>query len=319
MVTESTFWKRERVLVTGGSGFLGSHLCDKLLELGAFVYNIDLSPTWKNPKVENYKIDISNYQSLEMVLMGLQPTVIFHLAAQPIVPVAKSFPIRTFETNIRGTYNLLFLSERFPMLSALVIASTDKVYGDSYLASEAQILSSKGVYETSKICVDYLAQCFRDEYKLPVVIARCCNIYGERDTHFSRIIPDTIRSAVLSESLSFRSNGQGIREYIYVKDVVDAYMKIARYKMDIGKDAKSVFNIASGEQYSTIEIVEKINHLIPQALPPVFSRHPTKEIEHQSLDPTRLLDLGWKPQHKMDDVLPRIIKWYQDYLQTRQN
>ena len=184
----------------------------------------------------------------------------FHLGAQTIVGTALRDPLECFESNIRGTYNLLEAARRLaPLVKAFVVASSDKAYGDSPVLpyTEDMPLNGKHPYDVSKSCTDLLSTTYHHTYGLPVTIARCGNIYGGGDLNWSRIVPGTIRSLLRGERPVLRSDGGPMRDYIYVKDVVDAYIALAEAsdRPDVVGEA---FNFSPQSRCTVREIVDAI-------------------------------------------------------------
>lgn len=235
------FWKGKVVLITGANGFLASHLTLCLLEKKAAVIGIIkeeipssfLNLKLKEKKYKNLKLikgDIVNYVLIRKYFKVYQPDFCFHIAAQAIVGKANKSPIPTFKTNIQGTWNILEAVREICPDIKVIVASSDKAYGEHkklpYLEEAA--LQALHPYDASKACTDILARTYAHTYNLTVSVTRCANIYGPGDLNFSRIIPDTIRSAILNKDPVIRSDGTPLRDYIYIKDIVDAYLCLAK-------------------------------------------------------------------------------------------
>ena len=228
-------WLERRVLVTGATGIVGSHLCSELLARGAYVVALVRDD---DPQTSFYRDDIAKncsvvrgelqrFDDCTRVINAHEVEIVFHLGAQTLVGTALRDPLETFDSNIRGTYNLLEAARRLrATVQAIVIASSDKAYGDSdeLPYTEGMPLQGRHPYDVSKSCTDLISTCYAKTYGLPVAIARCGNIYGGGDLNWSRIVPGTIRSLLLGERPIIRSDGQSIRDYIFVKDVVSAYL-----------------------------------------------------------------------------------------------
>jgi CDP-glucose 4,6-dehydratase len=240
------FWFGKRVLVTGGDGFLASHLVDKLLRSGACVtvtirhsrplsilsmINANNSGDLK-PDIENS--DLLDFYALRRICDRHQIDTIFHLAATAIVSDAANSPMSTIENNIICTLNILEVA-RIKGIPRVIIASTDKSYGDhatdeseSLPYRENYALRGLDVYSASKVCADVLAQTYSYQFKLPVVIMRSCNMFGPADFNFSRLIPRTIMCLLNGLPPQINQGNAGVlREYIYITDVVDGYMLLA--------------------------------------------------------------------------------------------
>jgi CDP-glucose 4,6-dehydratase len=246
-------------------------------------------------------------------------SVVFHLGAQTIVGTALRDPLETFESNIRGTYNLLEAARRLaPLIQAFVVASSDKAYGDSAMLpyTETMPLNGKHPYDVSKSCTDLLATTYAHTYELPVTIARCGNIYGGGDLNWSRIVPGTIRSLLAGERPVLRSDGANIRDYIYVRDVVDAYIALAEATVRDGIKGEA-FNFSPESRYSVLDIVEAIGAAMNVAAYPKILNTATMEIRDQTLDASKAhTRLGWHTAWSLADGLAETIAWYRKHLST---
>ena len=247
------FWFGKRVLVTGGDGFVASHLMKFLLSRGAVVvttvrHKRPLSTLRMictegelryRPDVED--CDLLDFYALRRVCDRHQIDTIFHLAASAIVSDAANSPVSTIENNVMGTLNILEVA-RINKIPRVLIASSDKSYGDHASPDDLEripyredyALRGLDVYSASKVCADMLAQTYSYQFKVPVLIVRSCNIFGPGDLNFTRLIPKTIM-CLLSQNppLINQGNEEVLREYIYVEDVVTAYTflmeKVADY------------------------------------------------------------------------------------------
>lgn len=231
------FWNNKNVFVTGGTGFLGSYLVKKLVNSGANVTvlvrdsipksNMYIGEEYKSISVVSGKLE--DYDIFERILGEYEIDTIFHLAAQAIVGVANKNPLGTFSSNIQGTWNVLEAARRSPLVKQIIVASSDKAYGDQEKLpyDENMPLQGKHPYDVSKSCTDLIAQTYYETYKLPVCITRCGNLYGGGDLNFNRIIPQTIQLVLNGEAPVIRSDGSFIRDYFYVEDAVDAYIALA--------------------------------------------------------------------------------------------
>lgn len=326
MVINNDFWQNRRVLVTGASGLVGTWLVRSLLAKGsdvvAMVHNPD--PQSEFFRSDDYKHTSLVHGELEDILF-LERTInkyeiesVFHLAAQPIVGVAHRAPLQTFEANIRGTYNLLEVCrQHHDLVKRIVVASSDKAYGTQPVLpyTEEMSLAGRYPYEVSKSCSDMIAQSYFHAYGVPVAIARCGNIYGGGDLNWSRIVPDTVRSCLQGVPVVIRSDGTFLRDYVYVKDVTNAYMSLGEHLED--EHVKGYgFNFGPERPVSVLELVKNIQKLIGcEHLEPVILNNAQGEIHSQYLDSTKAREiLGWKPQYSLDAGLTETIEWYRNYL-----
>lgn len=311
--------------MTGATGIVGSWLCEELIARGATVVALVQDD---DPQSRFYRAgvdrgcrivrgDLARIEDCMRAINNHDVDVVFHLGAQTIVGTALRDPLECFESNIRGTYNLLEAARRLaPLVRALVVASSDKAYGDSPVLpyTEDMPLQGRHPYDVSKSCTDLLAQTYAHTYALPVTIARCGNIYGGGDLNWSRIVPGTIRSLLAHERPVLRSDGGPIRDYIYVKDVVEAYIALADAtpRPDVGGGA---FNFSPQSRFTVSDIVAAIGRVMGVDPNPVVLGTATMEIRDQTLDATKAHEtLRWSARWSLDDGLRETVAWYTDYL-----
>jgi CDP-glucose 4,6-dehydratase len=235
---------------------------------------------------------------------------VFHLGAQPIVTTGVANPAETFETNIMGTVNLLETLRTYGNVKSVVVASSDKAYGAADVLPYVEETPLKGgsPYEASKACEDLVAQSYLKTYDLPVTVARFGNIYGPGDLNFNRIVPGAIRAALLNETLKLRSDGKMVREYLYVKDVVDGYLMLAE---NIAKSRGEAFNLSSGLKLSVIEVIERASKAIGRKINYEVMNTHRDEIREQYLSTKKVEKLlGWRVKHKFDDSIRTTFDWY---------
>ena len=301
----SEFWRDRSVLVTGCTGLLGNWLVAELLERGALVTGLvrDLVPQSRLYAGEWYRqINIvrgcvEDLSTVERTINEYEVDTVFHLAAQTIVGVANREPLATFETNIKGTWNILEACRRVGGVSRIVIASSDKAYGDQVVLpySETTPLQGEHPYDVSKSCADLISRAYYVSYGLPVCITRCGNFYGGGDLNFNRIVPCTIRSALRDKPVVIRSDGTFIRDYFYAKDGVLAYLHLAE-QMDRKEVLGEAFNFSNELQISVRGMVDHVLKLMGKShLEPVVLNRANNEIRHQylSADKARKM-LGWE-------------------------
>jgi CDP-glucose 4,6-dehydratase len=316
------FWADRVVLVTGGTGLVGGHLVKKLLNLGAQVVitsrSTNLKSYFYSKGLDKQSIvatcDVKDFQRLKDIISRYSVSVIFHLAAQTLVTVAKKEPYETLMTNIAGTINLLDACRGNSNIEAAVLASSDKAYGSSDVLPYQETCPLQGdyPYDVSKSCMDLLAQSYFKTYNIPLAIARFGNIFGEGDLNFDRIIPGAIKSGLTSSVLQIRSDGKMIREYLYVKDVVDGFVSLGE---NIKKIDGQAFNFTSGEKLNVIDVINVISQVMQKEIKYEVLNTARCEIKEQYLSATKAQRLlGWKCQHKMASVLPKVIDWYKGYL-----
>ncbi len=310
MVNNIFSWKDRNVFITGATGFLGSYLAKSLVNRGANVVALkrDEVPKSNLYRSDEYKEitfvagELTDLPTLERVIAEYEIDTVFHIAAQAIVGVANRSPVSTFESNIKGTWSVLEACRKNPLVKRIVVASSDKAYGDQKQLpyDESMPLQGKHPYDVSKSCTDLLAQAYHNTYGLPVCITRCGNLYGGGDLNFNRIIPQTIRSVINNEAPVIRSDGTFVRDYFFVEDAVAAYILLAERieQLDIGGEA---FNFGNEKQFTVLEVVQKILYAMNSDLEPIILNQGSNEIKSQYLSAEKARRvLGWKPEHSLD-------------------
>lgn len=319
-----SFWQDRPTLVTGGTGLVGAWLVRRLLELGADVVClvrdwVPASELVRSGDLERVKVvrgDISEQDTLERALGEHEITTVFHLAAQTIVGIANRNPVSTFEANIRGTWALMEACRRSPRVAQVVVASSDKAYGDQPTLpyDEDTPLEGRHPYDCSKSCADLIAQCYAHTFGTPAVITRCGNFYGGGDLNWNRIIPGTIRSIIRDQRPIIRSDGTFIRDYFYVEDGANAYITLAEALAAKPALAGRAFNFSNEIQVTVLEITRKVLALMNSNLEPDIRNEASNEIKHQYLSARRAREeLNWKPLFTLDQGLARTIDWYRRY------
>ena len=321
------FWQDRPTFVTGGTGLVGSWLIQRLVEAGADVVClvrdwIPQSELVRSGYIEKVKVvrgDIRDRDTLERALGEFEIDTVIHLAAQTIVTIANRNPVSTFETNIAGTWNLLEASRRSPKVKQIVMASSDKAYGDQETLpyNEDTPLQGQHPYDVSKSTADLIAHTYAKSYELPVVITRCGNFYGGGDLNWNRIIPGTIRSILRGQTPIIRSDGEYIRDYFYVEDGAAAYMLLAE-QLSLRSDLKGqAFNFSNEIQVTVREIVEKVIKLMKSDIRPEILNEVSNEIRHQYLSAEKARRmLMWKPLFNLDEALALTIDWYKEFFRN---
>ena len=321
----NSFWRDRPVFITGGTGLLGSWLVKQLLEAGAnvvclvrdWVPQSELVRSRGIEQVITVRGDIIDRDLIERTLGEYEVEIVFHLAAQTIVGIANRNPISTFSTNIEGTWNLLESCRRSPKVSSIVVASSDKAYGDQEQLpyNEAMPLQGRHPYDVSKSCADLIAQTYAATYNLPVAITRCGNFYGGGDLNWNCIVPGTIRSVIRGERPVIRSDGKFIRDYFYIEDGAAAYMLLAERLASDAALRGQAFNFSNESQVSVIELVDLILRKMGSTLRPEVLNQASNEIRHQFLSAERARTiLNWKPQFTLESGLDRTLGWYREFL-----
>ena len=319
-------WKNTPVLVTGCTGLLGSWLCKELINRKANVVGLIRDWVPKSILIDDGYIDkmnivrgdINDFQTMERIINEYEIEVVFHLAAQTIVETANRNPLSTFESNIKGTWNILEACRRVSTVKKIIIASSDKAYGDQPVLPYDEDMPLQGThpYDVSKSCADLIAKTYHTTYGTPVCITRCGNFYGGGDLNFNRLVPGTIRTLLNDEQPVIRSDGSYIRDYFYVEDGVHAYLHLAE-KMDNENILGEAFNFSNELQISVLEMVKKIISLMgKENIEPKVLGIAKNEIIHQSLSAEKARKmLNWAPAHTLDEALERTIEWYKNFFE----
>jgi len=317
----SSFWQDRSTFVTGATGLLGGWLVRRLLELGADV--VCLVRDWvpqseflRTRLIEQVKVvrgDVRDQALLERILGEYEISTVFHLAAQTIVSIANRNPVSTFETNIQGTWALLEACRRSPTVKQIILASSDKAYGDHETLpyDEDTPLQGRHTYDVSKSCADLIAQAYAVTYGLPVAVTRCGNFYGGGDLNWNRIVPGTIRSILRGQRPIIRSDGQYVRDYFYVEDGAAAYILLAERLASWLDLRGQAFNFSNENQVTVLELVQRILTLMESDLQPEIRNEASNEIRYQYLSAAKARQtLGWKPLFSLDEGLKATIEWY---------
>ena len=320
------WWRDRPVFVTGATGLVGGWLVESLAAAGADVVCLvrdwlpqsEISRRGLLERVKVVRGDICDRALMERVLGEYEIHTVFHLAAQTIVGIANRNPVSTFESNITGTWNVLEACRRSPAVRAIVLASSDKAYGDQKQLpySEDTPLQGTHPYDVSKSCADLIAQTYGITYQSPVVVTRCGNFYGGGDLNWNRIVPGTIRSVLRGERPVIRSDGQFVRDYFYVEDGAAAYLLLGERAANEPQLHGMAFNFSNEIQVTVSELVEKILKLMDSTLKPVVRNEASNEIRHQYLSAARSRStLGWHPLFTLDEGLRRTIAWCREFLE----
>lgn len=326
MELNRTFWLDRPTFVTGGTGLVGSWLVKRLIEAGAdvvclvrdWVPQSELVHTGKLEQVKVVRGDIRDREVLERALGEYEIDTVIHLAAQTIVTIANRNPISTFETNIAGTWNLLEACRRSPRVKQIVVASSDKAYGDQEILpyDENTPLQGQHPYDVSKSAADLIAYTYAKSFDLPVAITRCGNFYGGGDLNWNRIIPGTVRSILRGQRPVIRSDGEYIRDYFYVEDGAAAYMLLAEQLAARPELKGQAFNFSNEIQVSVRAIVDLILKEMKSELSPDIRNEVSNEIRHQYLSAEKARrELNWKPMFTLDEGLRKTIDWYKEYFE----
>jgi CDP-glucose 4,6-dehydratase len=322
------FWRDRPTLVTGATGLVGGALVRRLLDSQADVVClvrdwIPQSELVRSHLLERVKVvrgDVRDQELLERSLGEYEIGTVFHLAAQTTVPVANRNPVSSFETNIGGTWSLLEACRRSPTVRQIVVASSDKAYGEAATLpyTEDTPLAGRHPYDASKACADLVAQSYAATFESPVLIARCGNFYGPGDLNWNRLVPGTIRSVLRGERPIIRSDGQYVRDYFYVEDGAAAYQLLAERLGERPQLRGRAFNFSNETALSVLELVKKILRTMRSNLEPDIRNEVSHEIRNQYLSAARArAELGWRPLFGLEEGLDRTVAWYRELLDAK--
>ncbi len=319
------FWRDRPVLVTGATGLVGGWLVRRLVEARADVVclvrdQVPTSELYRSRLVDCVRVvagDLCDQALIERALGEYEIDTVFHLAAQTIVTIANRNPVSTFESNIRGTWTLLEAARRSPRVRQIVVASSDKAYGDQEILpyDENTPLQGRHPYDVSKSCADLIAHTYAHTYGLRVGITRCGNFFGGGDLNWNRIVPGTIRSILRGERPVIRSDGLFVRDYFYVEDGAHAYLTLAEALAAGRAQPGEAFNFSNEIELTALDLARKILAAMGSTLEPDVRNEASNEIRRQCLSAERARrQLGWKPLFELDPGLERTIAWYRAFL-----
>jgi CDP-glucose 4,6-dehydratase len=314
--------KNKNILVTGGAGFVGGHLVEELIRRKANVIVADINLNKRSylftenlhKKSRVINLDICDYKKLLALIKKYQIEFVFHLAAQALVEDGYKNPKYTLDNNILSTINVLEAVRNNSSIKGVVVASSDKSYGKLSKAKyvETDPLSGDHPYDTSKSVTDLISTTYYKTYKIPVVVTRFGNIYGEGDLNFSRIIPGIMKAVINSGQLKIRSNGKYVRDYLYVKDVVDGYLLLAE---NIEKVKGEAFNFGSNETLTVVEVIKLVEKTLNKKIYYKILNTAKNEIPYQSLDYSKIKNiLKWQPKYSIKKTALTILTWYKSIL-----
>jgi CDP-glucose 4,6-dehydratase len=321
-------WAERRVLVTGASGMVGSWLTQFLVDAGAHV--VALVPDWdpqsmliRSGLVQRVNVvngRLEDYDGVERAINAHDVDTVFHLGAQTIVGTAHRSPRQTFEANIQGTWNVLDACRTLNgLVQRIVVASSDKAYGTQAVLpyTEDTSLIGRAPYEVSKSCTDLICTSYAETYGLPVLIARCGNIYGGGDLNWSRIVPGVFRWLIRGEQPVLRSDGTFLRDYLHVDDIVTAYLALAEHAAQPELRGQG-FNFSDESPRSVMDIYAAICRAARKPdTTPLIRNTAQGEIKDQYLDASRARELlGWNASVSLDAGLAKTYEWYVDLLAT---
>jgi CDP-glucose 4,6-dehydratase len=312
----------KNILITGGFGLLGNNLYKFLIKNKYRVFILDKKKNFlkKNyQKVERKNIFLGDYLDkvyLEKIIKKNKIDVIFHTGAVTQVLSALKDPEYTFKNNIQGTINFLEVIRNQKRKIVFIYSSSDKAYGEVGVKSykESTCLNSIFPYDVSKSCADLICQSYAKTYGLQIGILRCGNLYGPGDFNINRLIPEFIISNLKNKEFKIRSNGELVRDYLYIDDAVNAYyltMKALLYK----KQNLRIYNVGSKYNLKVIEMIKKISFILKKDIKLKIINNSKREIGFQKLNYKKISrELKWKQKVNLNTGLNRTVEWYKTYL-----
>ncbi|MFA6238840.1 MAG: GDP-mannose 4,6-dehydratase [Bacteriovorax sp.] len=338
-INENNYWFGKNVLITGVNGFIGGNLAKMLVTKGANVFGLIRNAKLDtllyfegiNEKIVLIEGELTDKDLFARIISEEQIHSVFHLAAQVEIGVGLANPYLTFETNVKGTYSLLEAVRQFPQtIESVIIASTDKSYGsypkEKMPYKEDYPLLPKYPYDVSKACADMISQCYATEvYKLPIVVTRFCNIFGPGQLNFSAVFPDSIRACLGYGTFIPRGNGQQVRDFIFVEDVVDLYLRMGE---ELSKNPEkfrgNIYNAGTNKPKSVREVLEIVYKTTGQEqafhkiLEMMKGKETVGEIDYQYMDFEKVNQhFGWAPKHSVEEGVAKTIEWFKGYLKKK--
>lgn len=309
---------RKRILITGGAGFIGSHLAEDFVKNG---YSVKIIDDFSSGNVNNIR-ELFNYKNFKIVRGSITNKelvtkatsgvdVIFHLAAQIHVDRSIIEPRHTFEVNTLGTLNILDAALEND-IQLVVYASTSEVYGSAKYVpmDEDHPLNPASPYAASKAAADRLCFSYYNTYKLPVVVVRCFNTYGPRqkDSGYAAAIPKFIRKSLSGLPPVIYGDGKQTRDYMYVKDAVNAYKLVLKsYENVLGK----VINFGTGKEITILKLANSILSLCKNNIKPIHVAQRSGEVKRLCADISLAKkELGFAPKYTIESGLKEFLEWY---------
>ena len=303
----------KKVIVTGGAGFIGSHLTELLLSRGYHVIIIDdlstgkkanIEPLLKSIKVEFIQDSITNLPLLQNLFQGVD--FVFHQAALSSVPRSVEDPLSTNEVNITGTLNVL-LAARDNNVKKVIYASSSSVYGDTPTLPkrEDMIPHPQSPYALTKLVGEYYCRIFHQIYNLPTICLRYFNVYGPRqdsDSQYAAVIPISITRLSQDKPPIIYGDGEQTRDFTFVKDVIQANIIGAE------SDANGIFNIGRGENSTINDLAKTIINLVGKDLQSEYRPPRVGDVKHSLADISRARAIGYEPQYSLEDGLRETIR-----------
>ncbi len=323
----ATDWGGRACLVTGGAGFGGSHLCGRLLELGARVHVLDrvfprnsyLVLSGVEDRVALIAGDIRDLDLMRLTLERNEIDTVFHLAAQPIAPMSNVLPFETLSVNALGTYTVLEAVRSSASAKRLVFASSGAYYGstttDQPIGENDAPRQATNLYGPSKVAGDVAVRAYAQVYGIKAAACRFMNTYGPGDTNFSRIVPRAARNLIRAEPYDFgdRDDGKTRLDFLYIRDMANAYIKLAEALDSVSGEA---FNFGYGRPVSTADVTRLASRIYDgDERTPRFGGAPRAHPVVKYLDIAKAKRmLRWEPTTSLEEGMGETIDWYRRFL-----
>lgn len=302
-----------RIAITGGSGFIGTHLLKRLSSEGHDVWVFDESSgaVFQKTSVEFVFGNINDFDDVDRFIARSKPDRVIHLAAQSQAHESINIPRYTIETNVMGTLNLLDSLRYHEFSKSIIVASSDKAYGklNSNSYTEDHDLNGIYPYDASKSMLEILCRSYANTYNMPIATIRSSNVYGSHDHNTLRLIPGIINSYKNNTKFYIRNSGKDKRDYLHINDLVDAYIKVSEYVESGGKER--AFNVSAQDVHTTLQVFGYMQNMLPEQVWHEVVHEKSSELEYQSVNSDKIRGLtGWNPQFKLKTSLPEIIDSY---------
>ena len=312
------------VSITGATGFIGSSLAEHFTKSGANVYCFvkdELVDCKLPPNVSKIYGDVTDKKDIDYFIEKSKPDIFIHLAAQTQAAYSIKYPYSTIKTNIDGTLNILESLRVYEDCKSIIVASSDKTYGEleSEEYTESHRLNGIYPYDASKSITDILCKSYKNTYGMKIVSIRHCNVYGPNDSNYKRIIPNIIKHFYENKEFEVRNGGTDIREYIHIEDVISVYDSVIDYIKN-NENIEDAFNIGSGERFTSLEVVEIVKSCFSEGFTYFIKEETSQELKKQVMNYSLLnKKTGWGPKKKMKDSMPEIVNSYLNFLKGENN